>query len=80
MKLKVMGEHMNKGPELLTLRTTSMIPISSSAWVVKPVMVLPATTDLPVASSMTPGKIASPWQLEGRVSTIIQQKSQDREV
>ncbi len=42
------------------LRIASMTCISYSASVVKPVMVLPATTDLPVVESTTPAKMASP--------------------
>lgn len=40
-----------------------MICMSYSAWVVNPVMVLPLIMDSPVVGSMTPGYIASPWQL-----------------
>jgi hypothetical protein len=47
------------------LRIGSMMCMSFSPSVVKPVIVLPAITDFPVAGSMTPGKIAPPWQLRG---------------
>jgi hypothetical protein len=43
----------------------SMTYISFSASVVKPVIVFPTMMDFPVAGSITPGKIASPWHLNG---------------
>ena len=46
------------------LRRASMMCMSSSAWVVNPVIVLPLTIDLPVLGSMMPGKIAPPWHLD----------------
>jgi hypothetical protein len=42
------------------LRMASMTCMSFSASVVKPVIVFPAITDLPVAGSIIPGKIAPP--------------------
>jgi hypothetical protein len=46
------------------LRMVSIRCISYSPSVVKPVMVFPTIIDLPVAWSITPGKSASPWQLD----------------
>ena len=43
--------------------TVPRIPITCSPSVVKPVMVLPEMIDLPVEASITPGKMAGPWQL-----------------
>ena len=45
------------------VRRASMIPISSSACVVKPVMRLPLMMDVLVSGSRMPGKIAGPWHL-----------------
>ena len=44
-------------------RRPSMIPISISAWVVKPVILLPEMIGLPVFESRMSVKIAGPWQL-----------------
>ncbi len=46
--------------------------MSYSACVVKPVMVLPLTMDLPVVGSMMPGKIAAPWHLHELVRFLGQ--------
>lgn len=45
------------------LLMVSNTPSSSSPLVVKPVTRFPAMTDLEVAGSMMPGKMAPPWQL-----------------
>lgn len=53
---------------LFQLLMVSRTPSSSSPRVVKPVTLRPAITDFPVEGSMTPGKMAPPWQLQNYVS------------
>ena len=53
---------------LFQLLMVSRTPSSSSPRVVKPVTFRPAIIDFPVEGSMTPGKMAPPWQLQDYVS------------
>lgn len=53
---------------LFQLLMVSKTPSSSSPRVVKPVTLWPAITGFPVEGSMTPGKMAPPWQLQDYVS------------